>query len=116
MGSSPMEGTSGPAIVQMARQYGLFSFEHKFATVVDLRRYLAAGEVVIVAWSSGGSPHYSIVRGLGPNHITLMDPWHAIAHPWQYNRMWLSEFVPSWHDGFTSFGAVIRVSNRPLIL
>lgn len=114
LGSSAMHGTFGAAIVHHARLNGLFAREQDFVTVPDLTRFLTAGEAVILAWNSNGSPHYSLLRGIGPNHITMMDPWHAMRNPNQYNQRWLAEFLPTWYDGVHFFGRVIRISRRPL--
>ncbi len=116
LGSNPMTGTTGPAIVHLAHRYGLFAQEQKFVTVMDLSRYLLAGEVVFLAWNSNGSPHYSLLRGIGASHITLMDPWHAISNPNQYSSWPLNEFLSHWYDGFHYFGHVIRISRHPLRL
>jgi hypothetical protein len=101
-------------IVLAANQFRLFA-QHRFgATTVDLRLYLAKGETVFVGWLSDGVGHYSVVRGMAHDHITLMDPFFARENPGQYNTLANDKFVPKWNDGKSMFGEVIRISASPL--
>jgi predicted double-glycine peptidase len=115
MGTTAARGTTAEAVLSTARRYGFIAQEQVGATVYDLRRYLGRGETVYVAWDSGGIGHYSLVRGLGRNHITLMDPWYARKHPGEYHTMSFSEFIPVWDDGVRWRGRIIRISPRPLL-
>lgn len=102
--------TDANAIVAAARAYGFFAQEQYGATLQDLYLYLSRGETVIVGWNSGGVGHYSLVRGIGYYHITLMDPWHARTHPGRYKVMSNLEFLASWNNGVW-LGQIIRISS-----
>lgn len=115
LGTNPLTGTDGPAIVNAARAYGLYSIEQGRTTIADLHRYLLQQETVIVAWQPNGSPHYSLLRGLGVHHVTLMDPWHARKFPGHYRTLSIPDFLWEWNNGINLFGSVIRIAPHPLL-
>jgi hypothetical protein len=111
LGSNALTGANSFDIVMALRQTGFHAEEKRGATVADLIRYLRQGETVYVSWLANGSPHFSLVRGLGLHHITLMDPWFARENVNTYNQLPLNDFVRDW--AALSFH-VIRIGRSPL--
>lgn len=81
-------------VVQLAQAYGFTGALREGASLSDLREAFARGEVIFVTWWDEDAGHYSLVKHLEGDHITLMDPWEARAQ--KDNRLPLDYFVPNW--------------------
>lgn len=81
-------------IVNLARDYGFFSEMREDAQVEDFVDGLSKNEVIFVTWWDGEAGHYSLVKHLEKNHITLMDPW--LAREGLDNRLLIADFIPNW--------------------
>jgi predicted double-glycine peptidase len=114
LGSNPQIGTPVERIAAAAHEFGLHSRIQYNVGFADLRRYLSHGETVFVGWVLNGEGHWSVLKGLGVDHITLMDPWHARTTP-EFNRLSFFEFAAQWNNGVTLFGQVIRISAYPTV-
>jgi len=100
--------TPPESIVELAQYYGFFSELKRDAQVEDLNQFLSKGAVIFVTWWYEDSGHYSLVKLIDHENITLMDPWTAREGQDQHLR--LSDFIPHWK---TRGSVLIAVFARP---
>ncbi len=94
LGALTLGYTPPKHIQRLTRQYGIASELKQAAVITDLIEPLARGEVIFVTWWDEDAGHYSLVKNLEKNHITLMDPW--LAREGLDNRIELKDFIPNW--------------------
>ncbi len=81
-------------IVTLAKNHGFSCDMMEGAIIPDLIEPFTRGKVIFVTWCFENAGHYSLVKCLDREHITLMDPW--CAREGMDNRLTLKEFVPYW--------------------
>ncbi len=95
LGSLALEYTPPENIVALAKQYGFVSELKEGAQISDLIEPLSNDEVIFVTWWDEDAGHYSLVRYLDADHISLMDPW--TARQGLDNNIPLSNFITNWN-------------------
>jgi len=87
-------------IVALASKYGFECALKENATLLDLKTALPTGEVgdtvIFVTWWDEDAGHYSLIKRLNDDSITLMDPW--AAREGRDTTLALSTFVPLWRQ------------------
>jgi len=89
LGYTPFEN-----IVPLAETYGLHAESKENAELCDLRNAFKNKAVIFVTWWDEDAGHYSLVKSIDRNHITLMDPWTARGS--MENKLDLTVFIPNW--------------------
>lgn len=92
-------------IVDLATNYGFSCEIAEGAKITDLIEPLFKGEVIFVTWWDEDAGHYSLVKHIENEYITLMDPW--LARSGRDNKLQLSEFIVCWN---ARGSRIIRVS------
>ncbi|HET6398066.1 MAG TPA: nuclear transport factor 2 family protein [Candidatus Thermoplasmatota archaeon] len=94
LGTEPRVGTRQLAMVRWLQSRGMrTTVRHTTTTLADIHRLLAAGQAVIVCYwmEDERTDHYAVVRHIGPDGITLADPWRGPD-----TTMPLDEFEVHW--------------------
>jgi predicted double-glycine peptidase len=106
-------GYTDPAkIVDLAQQFNLEASLLVKAQVSHLKDAMTQGSVVFVTWWDEDAGHYSLVKDLEENHITLMDPW--LARYGISNRLVLDYFLENWNRRGSKILIVDRKLNNTL--
>lgn len=90
IGYAPVE-----RVVALAREYQLNAELRQDCTVDDMIAVSQQNTVVFVTWWFDDAGHYSLIRSLENDVLTLMDPWQARDS--LDTHMTLEEFVPLWN-------------------
>ena len=95
--TSQISGTTGTNLLRAAHRLGFRAEIKDNAGFGAIERWLRKGVPVIVDWMSverdGARGHYSVVCGLGEDHIVLQDP--AIG---RRRKMTRRGFLAVWYD------------------
>jgi predicted double-glycine peptidase len=81
-------------VVNLARRYGFACEMTEGAEIADFILPLSRGDVIFVTWWDEDAGHYSLVKHLDRDYITLMDPW--LARIGLDNRLTMKDFIPNW--------------------
>lgn len=81
-------------IVKLAKNYGFMSEMTEGATIQDFIEPLSNNEVLFITWWDEDAGHYSLVKHLDSQHITLMDPW--LARDGRDNQLLIDDFSEYW--------------------
>ena len=82
-------------IINLAKRYGFACEMQEGASSGDLIVPLSKGEVIFITWWDEDAGHYSLVKHLDSQHITLMDPW--LARLGLDNKLAINDFIPLWN-------------------
>lgn len=99
------------AIIRFFGAYGIRARLEFGKQLADLRDYMRAGESLIVSITLEGTPHYAAVTEIGPDHVTLMDPW--IVREGREQKLTLEQFDRMWTINYNQAnlrGSVLRVA------
>lgn len=94
LGTIQLGYTPPTNIVTLANDYGFSSTLIENAIILDFIEPLSKSDVIFVTWWDEDAGHYSLVKYLDDEHITLMDPW--LARQGFDNRLSINEFEPHW--------------------
>lgn len=101
-------GTSAQDLVRVARRLGLSGNVKDFATVEDLRYYVAEKkQPVIISWFSHYDSHFSVVVRVTDEHVYFLDPEYKTPR-----RMSRRRFEKVW---FEFQGGVTRPTPQPKV-
>ncbi len=100
-------------IVNLAKKYGFICDMIEGAVISDFIEPLTKNEVIFVTWWDEDAGHYSLVKNLESDCITLMDPW--LARLGLDNQMSITEFEKRWKNR-GSLMIKVRTSNQVGIL
>ena len=107
LNTTEKDGTEPPAIVSVAKQYGLSAELREHVEIGELRKAIARHDTVILniqAWRDSNrrmpwsetweDGHYVVLVGMDDDNAYVMDPSTSAS----YAYLPLSELVSRWHD------------------
>jgi len=94
LGTLKLGYTDPESIPILAKKYGLKAEITLNAQFQDLVGAFSERKVVFVTWWDEDAGHYSLIKKIERDHITLMDPWTARES--RDNRLPLEYFLANW--------------------
>ena len=90
-------GTPNRALVELAEKLKLDYVVQRNASLIDLKRVIADGFVVVVGYFDQIEHvgHFAVVKSLSKKKIVLLDPWYGAKCAFSNG-----DFVRTWRSGF----------------
>ncbi|MBL7545671.1 MAG: hypothetical protein JNL11_17765 [Bdellovibrionaceae bacterium] len=81
-------------IVELAIVFGFHAYLKRGVEFYEIEKAICQNQVVFVTWWDEDAGHYSLVKDIRNDHITLMDPW--LAREQKDNTLRVTDFKKYW--------------------